>query len=139
MKVSGYEFNRSKQVKYLGSIVTEKNVTKKEVVARMVSGNKCFYGISKILSRITILVIRNEKTVIYNLLLRPFVTYGAETWKLRKNEERKLMIFERKIFGPTKNRETGEWRIRKNNELESLFKKENILIKYSVSNCIYYI
>lgn len=42
------------------------------------------------------------------------------------------MIFERKIlrkiFGPTKDRETGEWRIRKNNELESQFKKENILI-----------
>jgi len=38
------------------------------------------------------------------------------------------MVFEtkilRKIFGPTKYRETGEWRIRKNNELEGLFKKK---------------
>jgi len=37
------------------------------------------------------------------------------------------MVFERKIlrknFGSVKDRETGEWRIRKNNELESLFKK----------------
>jgi hypothetical protein len=41
------------------------------------------------------------------------------------------MIFERKILrkivGPVKDRETGEWRVRKNNELESLFKKENIV------------
>jgi hypothetical protein len=41
------------------------------------------------------------------------------------------MIFEkkilRKIFGPVKDRETGEWRVRKTNELESLFKKENIV------------
>jgi hypothetical protein len=31
------------------------------------------------------------------------------------------------MFGPVKDRETGKWRIRKNNELESLFKKENIV------------
>jgi len=71
------------------------------------------------------------KKQLYTTLIRPVVTYGVETWKLRNNDERKLMIFERKILrkivGPTKNRETGEWRIRKNNEMESLFKKENIV------------
>lgn len=49
----------------------------------------------------------------------------------RRNDERKFLVFEttilRKIFGPVKDRETGEWRVRKNNELERLFRKDNIL------------
>jgi len=97
-----------------------------------VSGNKCFYGLSKILgSRSLLLEIKKQ---LYTTLIRP-VAYGAETWTLRKNEERKLMVYERKIlrkiFRPLKDRETDEWRIRKNNELESLFKKENIGSKYN--------
>jgi hypothetical protein len=57
---------RAKQVHYLGSIVTEKNVTDKEVAARIVSENKCFYGLSKILGSRS-LTLEMEKTVIYNL------------------------------------------------------------------------
>lgn len=49
MKAGRYEFSRAKTIKYLGSIVTEKNETDKKVAARIVSGNKCFYGLSKIL------------------------------------------------------------------------------------------
>jgi hypothetical protein len=50
---------------------------------------------------------------------------------LRKTEERKLLVFERKvlrkIFEPVMDRETGEWKTRKNEELEMIFRKENIL------------
>lgn len=38
--------------------------------------------------------------------------------------ERKIL---RKIFGPVKDEETAEWRIRKNKELEDLFQEPNIL------------
>ena len=60
---------------------------------------------------------------------RPVVTYGAETWTMTKKEEQALLIFERKIFrriyGPKY--EDGEWKSRKNRELEELSKGENIV------------
>ena len=53
--------------------------------------------------------------------------YGAEAWTLTKKEEQTLLIFERKIFrriyGPKY--EKGEWRSRKNRELEEMSKGEN--------------
>jgi hypothetical protein len=49
-------------------------------------------------------------------LVRPIVTYGAETWAATENAPQKLLIFERKflrkIYGPVKDRDN--WRIRTN-------------------------
>lgn len=46
-------------------------------------------------------------------------------------EEKKLVFLERniqkKIFGPVKDDENAEWRIRKNKESEEHFQKPNIL------------
>jgi hypothetical protein len=57
------------------------------------------------------------------------VTYGVETWTMTKIEEHALLIFERNIFrriyGPKY--EDGEWKIRRNRELEALNKGENIV------------
>ena len=57
------------------------------------------------------------------------MSYGAEAWTLTKKEEQALLIFERKIFrriyGP--NDENGEWKSRKNRELEKMSKGENIV------------
>jgi len=62
-------------------------------------------------------------------LIRPVVTYGAETWMMTKKEKQAMLIFERKIFrriyGPKY--EDGEWKSRKNWELEKLSKGENIV------------
>jgi hypothetical protein len=47
-----------------------------------------------------------------------FLTYGAETWVLSKQDEHRLSIFERKIlrriYGPVMDR--GRWRIRTKQE-----------------------
>jgi hypothetical protein len=62
-------------------------------------------------------------------LIRPVVSYGAETWTMTKKEEQALLVFERKIFrriyGPKY--ENGEWKIRTNRELEEMSKGENIV------------
>jgi hypothetical protein len=61
--------------------------------------------------------------------MRPIVAYGAETWTVTKKQEQALLIFKRKIFrriyGPKY--EDGEWKRRKNRELEYLSKGENIV------------
>jgi hypothetical protein len=47
-------------------------------------------------------------------LILPAVLYGCETWSLTLREERRLRVFEnrvfRGIFGPKKDEVTGEWR-----------------------------
>jgi len=62
-------------------------------------------------------------------LIRPVVTYGAETWTMTKKEEQAVLIFERKMFrriyGPKY--EDGEWKRRTNRVLEGLSKGENIV------------
>jgi hypothetical protein len=62
------------------------------------------------------LLTRNIKLKLYLTLIRPIVTYGAETWAATESEQQKLLIFERKIlrkiYGPVKDQEN--WRIRTN-------------------------
>jgi hypothetical protein len=61
----------------------------------------------------------------------PVVLYGSETWPLRKMDEHRFIVFERKvlrkIYGPVKDEITGEWRRRKNIKLETLYGSSGIL------------
>jgi hypothetical protein len=63
------------------------------------------------------------------------LTYGSKTWVLSKSDEARLGVFERKvlraIFGPTN--DNGEWRIKYNDELYTLYKESDI-ITYSKIN-----
>jgi len=64
-------------------------------------------------------------------LLRPIVLYGAETWPLRKTEERRMAVFVRKIlrkmYGAYFDVLTNEWRKLHNNEMQSFFQRPDIL------------
>ena len=69
------------------------------------------------------LLSKNLKIKIYRTLILPIV-YGCETWSLTLQEERKLRVFEnmvlRRIFGPRRDKVTGEWRRLRNEELNDL-------------------
>ena len=60
------------------------------------------------------LLSKNLKTKTYRTIILPVVLYGCEAWSLTLREERKLRVFEnivlRRIFGPRRDKVTGEWR-----------------------------
>jgi hypothetical protein len=76
------------------------------------------------------LLSRTTKILLYKTLVRPIVTYGAETWTMTKKEEQAMLIFERKIFRRIYGAkyEDGEWKIRTNRELQVLSKGENTVM-----------
>jgi hypothetical protein len=128
LEVDHFKFKRVNSFKYLGSIVSENNDITKEVAARIQAGNRTYYGLESLLSSRSLS--REIKRRLCTSLIRPVVLYGSETWVLRKSDENKFLILERKIlrkiFGPIKNDITGDWRRRKNIELQYIFNENNI-------------
>ena len=69
---------------------------------------------------------RKSKLKLYLSVIRPTVVYGCETWVPKESIIQKLSVFERKIFGPTKEA-NGIWRIKTNKKLDELIKHRNII------------
>lgn len=73
----------------------------------------------------------SDKLYINNTLLRPIIIYGAETWPLRKVDDRKLIDSERKvlrkIYDPIKDNNNTDWRIRTHNNQDLIFQRLCIL------------
>jgi hypothetical protein len=71
------------------------------------------------------------KVKIYKTIILPVVLYGCETWSLTLREEHRLRVFEnrvlRRIFGPTRDEVTGEWRNLHNRELHNLYSSPDII------------
>ena len=69
------------------------------------------------------------KVRLYRTLIRPVVTYAAETWNISSRDANKLRVFERKIirriYGPIQ--ENGYWRIMDNLEVNNILKGEDIV------------
>lgn len=67
---------------------------------------------------------------LYTSVIRPIVTYAAETWTLKEKDVKRLQIFERKIlrmiYGSVKLPD-GNWRIRTNDELDKIIQHRNIV------------
>jgi hypothetical protein len=77
------------------------------------------------------LLSRNLKIKIYRTIILPVVLYGCEIWSLTLREERRLRVFEnrvlRRVFGPTRDEVTGEWRKLHNEALNDLYSLPNIV------------
>ncbi|PSN34785.1 hypothetical protein C0J52_06209 [Blattella germanica] len=121
------------EFKYLGALITNRNEIQKEIKHRLNSGNACYYALQRLLS--SRLLSKNIKLKIYKTVILPVILYGCETWTLTLREEKRLRVFEnkvlRKIFGPKRDEETGEWRrlLVHNTELKDLYGKPDIIRK----------
>jgi len=76
-------------------------------------------------------VIQIFKIKIYRTIIFPVVLYGCETWSFTLREECRLRVFEnrvlRRIFGPKRDKETGEWRRLHNEKLNDLYSSPSII------------
>jgi len=100
------------EFKYLGTNLTNQNSIQEEIKSRMKSGNACYNSVQNILS--SSLLTKNLKVKIYRTLILPVVLYGCETSSPTLRDERRLRVFEnrvfRRIFGPKTEELTEEWR-----------------------------
>jgi len=125
--ISGVTYQGVAEFIYLGTLIRNDNNVEKAIKRRILASNRTYLAaISLFRSR---LLSRISKIILYKTLIRPVVLCGAEAWTLTKKEEQALLIFERKIFRKIcdPKYENGEWKSRRNRELEEMSKRENIL------------
>jgi len=94
----------------------------------LIAANRCYFGLSTLFK--SKLLSRRSKITLYKVLIKPIVLYACETWATTKTDENKLGVFERKIlrqiYGLKKN-DVGEFEVRTNEKLRSLFGEANII------------
>jgi len=91
-----YNCERVDSFTYLGSFVNGDSNVSEEITNCLIAANRSYFGLkSQFKSQ---LLSRKTKSLLYKTLVRPILTYAAETWATTKNDERRLSIVERKIF-----------------------------------------
>lgn len=73
------------------------------------------------------------KRQLYTTIIRPIVTYGVDTWAIRKIDENRHFVLEKKIlrriFGLLKNSITNVWMIRKKGIRITIYIKNQTSLK----------
>ena len=124
ISINNEQIQQVDSYRYLGSIINGNNSIEEEIKARIATGNRAYYAnLNLFKSR---LISKHAKIRLYNTIIRPVVSYGCETWVLKQDLRQKLLVFERKIYGPVKEFD-GTWRILRNNELYDKIKHKHII------------
>jgi hypothetical protein len=89
-------FGVVKEFVYLGSLITPTNDVRLEIQRRILTANRCFFGLHKHLKSSHLS--RQTKFIIHKSLIRPVLLYGSETWVLTKREKNQLLVFDRKVL-----------------------------------------
>ena len=110
IELMGKKYEKVESFKYLGSVMTSLSDIETEVKNKIAVGNKCYYA------SVAILKIRflsqSIKIRLYKTIIRPAVTYGAETWTVTSRIEKMLMTLERKILREIRIwTNKGEWTV----------------------------
>ena len=127
IQIGNYEFESVNDFTYLGVKINNEGSSSEEINNRIMIGNKAYYANLKLIK--SGLLTKLTKLKLYKTLIRPVVTYSAQTWILNKEDEESLRIFERKvirrIYGPIC--ENGVWRVRYNIEIDQILEGQDIV------------
>ena len=117
------------EFKYSGTTLTNHNSIQEEIKSRLKSRNAGCHSVQNLLP--SSLLSKNVKIKMYRTVVLPFVLYGCETWLLTLREECRLRVSEnrvlRRIFGPKRDKTTGEWKKLHNEEFNDLYSSSNIV------------
>ena len=92
----GKKYEKVESFKYLGSMMTSINDIETEIKREIAVSNKCYYALGPILKRRSIS--QSVKIHLYKTIIRPTVTYGAETWTLSSKIEKNINDMGEKDF-----------------------------------------
>jgi hypothetical protein len=92
-EIGRYSFERVDSHTYLGTLVNGHNGVSEEIANRLIAANRSYFGLKSPFN--SQLFLSKTKILIYNSIVRPILTYTAETWTTTKNDERTPSIFER--------------------------------------------
>jgi hypothetical protein len=128
-KIANRYFEYFAKLKYLGTTLKDQNHLHEEIKSRLNLGNACCHSVQSLLS--SRLLSRNLKVKIYKTIILPVFLYGCETWSITSREKHRLKVFENRvlsrIFGPTRDEVTEEWRKLNSVELHNLYSSPNII------------
>jgi predicted transcriptional regulator len=95
VKSENSSFERVGEFKYLGKNLTYQNSIQEEIKSRLKSGNACYHSVQNLLSSS---ISKNLRIRIYRIVILPVVLYGCETWSFTLRKERKLKVFQTRLF-----------------------------------------
>jgi hypothetical protein len=125
--IGANKFQVVRSFTYLGSDVNCNNNIRAEIQKHILATNRCFHRLRKCLR--SHLTSKNKQILMYNVLIRPVLTYASQILTLSKTNEGRLSLFERKvlwcIFGAKQ--ENGTWQKWYNYELYETFNEPNIV------------
>jgi hypothetical protein len=93
--INGVTYEGVAEFIYLGTLISNNNV-EKEIQRHILAGSRTYFAVMRLFR--SLLLSRSTKIQLCKTLIRPVVSYGAETWTMTKKEEQALLVFERKIF-----------------------------------------
>jgi hypothetical protein len=76
--ISGVTYEGVAEFIYLRKLISNDNNVEKEIQRRILAGNKTYFAAIKLFS--TQLLSTGTKILLYETLIRPVVSYEAETW-----------------------------------------------------------
>uniref|UniRef100_A0A8D8LKZ5 Craniofacial development protein 2 n=2 Tax=Cacopsylla melanoneura TaxID=428564 RepID=A0A8D8LKZ5_9HEMI len=99
VKLDGKELNKVQQFKYLGSTISEKGTITEEINNRINTSSRFYNCIKGIIWNKNVPL--KCKRTIYQTYFVPILTYGSETWTVKRKEESRIQAAEMKFLRST--------------------------------------